>query len=969
MKKLFWSLAFALVWLVCQPTIVYAQSGGTVTLTDCLPASVTNAVTNPPLSTTGGTLVLPNCGSGGGPARGQWFDASCPPCNTPAVHITLTAPLTIQGQTSCNGTPTTPTTSCTDATFIDLSGQASLDITASSATNFLRITGITFTDLSPSAQANGVIQIHSGTHGQQTFRIDHLHLLGNKGSGFIKEADSYGLNDHILAEDSGSTGIQPPFIPHGDGATRGFQNWTDPTNLGSGEAIYIENSTYNAQNGNTEGFYDCYEGAKVVARYNNLNYSGTVSNAGGTGCHGTDSGNLWSPVYQEFYNNTSTNNSSHSAIPGPQWRGGTGLFFNNVYTGSAAFQSNVLQYQRVDVPNNVGQWGDAIAGVNWIPVSTTPTNSNATVYSLNGNGATPAQDWVANNPYTTGAVIAPTVSNGSHAFFQMQASNCTSANVAQSTISWASSGGSTNTDGAGGCTWTNIAGDSRTTGVARAGFCAAHPDTMSSSDAACAAVVGGDTASRYLDCSAGVTNCSGNGYPFRDQPGVGHDQVSFPVYEWSNSGSQIHAQPLLSSTVALANRDFFDFNPSFNGTTGVGTGTLVPTNSSAYSGAPNCTTGVGYAVITNPAVPTLYKCVSTNTWAVYYTPYTYPHPLDTEGSTVTLLPANAMFANTGIGDPSPDSPVTFTLTNNSGSTVTSISISITGTDPGDFSDTTPPTTCGASLGDGDTCQIYVSFTPTAIGSRTATLSVSDSDPSSPQTATLSGMGVLESFTPDRVAFGDQAINTTSPNTRINFKYTGSGTLTLDTLTPTPTANFALNTTGITASPCNLSGMTSLTHNQTCGFNVTFSSGSALGPITGNVMASFTGDPNNSSLELLLSGTATQVLLSPKAIAFGIVVNPNTKVVSVTVTNEGTTALTFGATPTIAPSSAPYAVLPHSGSTSTCLAAGVSLMTSQHCTISVQFTPPAGSGTSFPATLTIFDSDPTGSQPVAITGKN
>jgi hypothetical protein len=42
---------------------------------------------------------------------------------------------------------------------------------------------------------------------------------------------------------------------------------------------------------------------------------------------------------------------------------------------------------------------------------------------------------------------------------------------------------------------------------------------------------------------------------------------------------------------------------------------------------------------------------------------------------------------------------------------------------------------------------------------------------------------------------------------------------------------------------------------------------------------------------------------------------------------------------------------------------------QHCTITVQLNPPAGSGTSYNATLSIFDNDPTSPQTVAITGKN
>jgi hypothetical protein len=51
-----------------------------------------------------------------------------------------------------------------------------------------------------------------------------------------------------------------------------------------------------------------------------------------------------------------------------------------------------------------------------------------------------------------------------------------------------------------------------------------------------------------------------------------------------------------------------------------------------------CTTGVAYWATnegewnsTNGATADgrLYKCTSTNTWTLYYTPYTYPHPLRT----------------------------------------------------------------------------------------------------------------------------------------------------------------------------------------------------------------------------------------------------------------------------------------------------------------------------------------------------
>jgi hypothetical protein len=78
---------------------------------------------------------------------------------------------------------------------------------------------------------------------------------------------------------------------------------------------------------------------------------------------------------------------------------------------------------------------------------------------------------------------------------------------------------------------------------------------------------------------------------------------------------------------------------------------------------------------------------------------------------------------------------TVTLTN-SGSSALSISgIAFSGANATDFSQTN---TCGSSVGVGGTCTISVVFNPTAVGSRNATLTVTDSSGS--QTAALAGTG-------------------------------------------------------------------------------------------------------------------------------------------------------------------------------------------------------------------------------------
>ena len=98
----------------------------------------------------------------------------------------------------------------------------------------------------------------------------------------------------------------------------------------------------------------------------------------------------------------------------------------------------------------------------------------------------------------------------------------------------------------------------------------------------------------------------------------------------------------------------------------------------------------------------------------------------------TLTPASAIYAKQNVGTTS--AAKTFTLTNNQTEALTSIAISTTG----NFAASAK--TCGASLAAKGKCTISVTFTPTATGTRTGQLRVSDSASNSPQTSTLTGTG-------------------------------------------------------------------------------------------------------------------------------------------------------------------------------------------------------------------------------------
>jgi hypothetical protein len=114
-----------------------------------------------------------------------------------------------------------------------------------------------------------------------------------------------------------------------------------------------------------------------------------------------------------------------------------------------------------------------------------------------------------------------------------------------------------------------------------------------------------------------------------------------------------------------------------------------------------------------------------------------PHtaPLTGTGTGVTVTPTSLTFASQTVGTTS--AAQTVTVRNVGTATLTGIVISDTGTNAGDFNETT---TCGASLNAGASCTVSVTFRPSARLSRTATLQISDSDPVSPQQVSLSGTG-------------------------------------------------------------------------------------------------------------------------------------------------------------------------------------------------------------------------------------
>jgi Abnormal spindle-like microcephaly-assoc'd, ASPM-SPD-2-Hydin/Beta-propeller repeat len=177
-------------------------------------------------------------------------------------------------------------------------------------------------------------------------------------------------------------------------------------------------------------------------------------------------------------------------------------------------------------------------------------------------------------------------------------------------------------------------------------------------------------------------------------------------------------------------------------------------------------------------------------------------------TTIVLSPTGLTFPTQLVGTSS--KAQTVTLTNAGKSTVSITSISITGTNSADFSETN---TCGASIAAGASCTITVTFKPTSSGTRTASVSVADNAAGSPQTVSLTGTGTFVKLTPSSLNFGSVPVGQTSSAKAVTLTNGGTTTLSITAIKltgPNPGDFSETNTCG-----------TSVAAHASCTISVTF----------------------------------------------------------------------------------------------------------------------------------------------------
>lgn len=324
-----------------------------------------------------------------------------------------------------------------------------------------------------------------------------------------------------------------------------------------------------------------------------------------------------------------------------------------------------------------------------------------------------------------------------------------------------------------------------------------------------------------------------------------------------------------------------------------------------------------------------------------------PLVLQTRTCPVQSTPTLNFPLNQKVGTASPSQSVFFTNYNTSKMTFQSVTVT------GDFSTSE---TCQKGVTQYVACSVPITFKPTASGLRTGTLTVTDSDPSSPQTVALTGVGSYVTFSTSTLSFGAVLQRKASKKTSVTLTNHATAALAITSITSSGDYN-QINTCG-----------NSVAAGGNCVITVIFTP-SATGTRYGEI--TITDSDSASPHVVHLTGIGTQISLSASTLTFpsqtvGTASSPQ----SVTVTNKGPAALTLrtvmltGDPQSGSEGISSYPGVPTSNFTQTNNCGGT-LPVGLNCTVTVTFTPTL-TGT-INAHIQVFDNEDDSPQIITLTG--
>lgn len=278
-----------------------------------------------------------------------------------------------------------------------------------------------------------------------------------------------------------------------------------------------------------------------------------------------------------------------------------------------------------------------------------------------------------------------------------------------------------------------------------------------------------------------------------------------------------------------------------------------------------------------------------------------------------------------VGQPSPPKTVTINNVSNRRLDVTSVVL-----DGADFSMSAP---C-SSIAPNRSCTMSVVFTPTTTGTRSGTMTITDSNPTSPQVVQISGIGTSVVLSPALLDFGLRTVGAGGVQKPVTLTNVGASQLDI--------TNLAITGDFTQTNNCG----TSVPAGSSCTINVKFkpvSAGVRYGSITIN--DSDGGSPHTVNL----TGRGSTVLLAPSKLNFGTLkVGGSTSPLTISLTNKG--AANLGITG-VQPQDTLAHNIPDYVQTNTC---GGTVAPGATCTFSVTFAPKSVG--KLPGILMIYDSE-------------
>jgi hypothetical protein len=274
-------------------------------------------------------------------------------------------------------------------------------------------------------------------------------------------------------------------------------------------------------------------------------------------------------------------------------------------------------------------------------------------------------------------------------------------------------------------------------------------------------------------------------------------------------GSQAENTTSPAQTVTVTNNGTSTLTINSITATGANGGDFGVTNgcSSTLAAGANCTVSVTFTPTTQSAESATLQVADSDPSSPQTVALsgTGTHP----ATGVTLSPTSLSFGNQSQGTASPSQPITLTNTGTAALTITSIAS--TGANAADFSQTNTCPSSGSTLAAGTSCTINVTFTPSTQAAESASITVTDSDPTSPQSVPLTGTGTAPvtafsvTLNPtsatvtagQAIAFNATVTSENGFNSAVNFVFAGCPADSSCTASPnpvTPAANSATSST-------------------------------------------------------------------------------------------------------------------------------------------------------------------------------